>query len=107
MPTHYWTWRLLAAGFTVAECQAIRGLSREEVVDHALRAVQEQRRVEPAWFFSEHELQRLAAVVGPGTPQKLRGLLPKLPAGMRYEELRLYVLARGQTADRKAPAHGV
>lgn len=107
MPTHYWTWRLLAAGFTLAECQAIRGISREEVVDHALRAIQECRPVEPAWFFSQHELERLAAVVGPGTPQKLRALLPQLPPGMRYEELRLYVLARGQAADRKRPADGV
>ncbi len=107
MPTHYWTWRLLAAGFTVAECQAIRGISREEVVDHALRAIQECRPVEPAWFFSPHELERLAAVVGAGTPQKLRALLPQLPPGMRYEELRLYVLARGQAADRKLPADGV
>ena len=98
---------MLDAGFTVAECQAIRGISREEVVDHALRAIQEERRVEPAWFFSQQELERLAAVVGPGTPQKLRALLAQLPAGMRYEELRLYVLARAQGADRKASVHGV
>jgi len=107
MPTHYWTWRLLAAGFTLAECQAIRGISREEAVDHGLRAIQENRRVDPAWYFSPQELERLAAIVGPTTPQKLRGLLSQLPAGMRYEELRLYVLARAQGDDRNTPAHGV
>jgi ATP-dependent DNA helicase RecQ len=37
-PSHYWTWRLLSAGFTVDECGAIRGLSREIVLEHAERA---------------------------------------------------------------------
>ncbi len=37
-PPHYWTWRLLSAGFTVEECAAIRGLSRETVLEHAQRA---------------------------------------------------------------------
>ena len=34
-PSHYWTQRLLAAGFTLDECAAIRGLSREVVLEHA------------------------------------------------------------------------
>jgi len=35
LPSSYWTRRLLAAGFTVDECMAIRGLSREIVMQHA------------------------------------------------------------------------
>ena len=31
----HWTRRLLAAGFTVDECMAIRGLTREVVLEHA------------------------------------------------------------------------
>ena len=31
----YWTQRLLQAGFSVDECAAIRGLSRETVLEHA------------------------------------------------------------------------
>jgi len=37
-PSHYWTWRLLSAGFSVDECAAIRGLRRQEVLDHVCRA---------------------------------------------------------------------
>jgi ATP-dependent DNA helicase RecQ len=37
-PSSYWTQRLLAAGFTVDECAAIRGLTREIVLEHARRA---------------------------------------------------------------------
>jgi ATP-dependent DNA helicase RecQ len=40
-PPHYWTWRLLQAGFSLDECAAIRGLSREIVQEHAERAKEE------------------------------------------------------------------
>ena len=42
-PSHYWTWRLLSAGFSVEECAAIRGLSREVIEEHARRAEGELR----------------------------------------------------------------
>jgi ATP-dependent DNA helicase RecQ len=35
LPSSHWTRRLLAAGFTVDECMAIRGLTREAVLEHA------------------------------------------------------------------------
>src|SRR5262249_28931779 len=34
-PDHYWTGRLLAAGFTIDECQQIRALPRETILQHA------------------------------------------------------------------------
>ncbi len=40
-PSHYWTLRLLAAGFTVDECAAIRGLDRKMIVEHAKHGEQE------------------------------------------------------------------
>ena len=39
-PNFYWTWRLLADGYTAEECAAIRQLSPEEILDHALRAAE-------------------------------------------------------------------
>ena len=41
-PSHYWTRRLLSAGFSVDECMAIRGLSREAVLEHARLAEEEE-----------------------------------------------------------------
>ena len=38
-PSSYWTHRLLAAGFTIDECAAIRGLSPEVVLEHVGQAV--------------------------------------------------------------------
>ena len=40
-PSHYWTWRLLSAGFSLDDCAAIRGLSREIVQEHLERSKRE------------------------------------------------------------------
>jgi ATP-dependent DNA helicase RecQ len=40
-PSSHWTRRLLAAGFTVDECMAIRGLTREVILEHAREAEEE------------------------------------------------------------------
>ncbi|MEN6449522.1 MAG: RecQ family ATP-dependent DNA helicase [Thermoguttaceae bacterium] len=37
-PSHYWTRRLLAAGFSIDECAAIRGLPRAVILDHVANA---------------------------------------------------------------------
>jgi len=34
-PDHYWTARLLAAGFTIEECEQIRALPRATILRHA------------------------------------------------------------------------
>jgi ATP-dependent DNA helicase RecQ len=41
LPSSHWTRRLLSAGFTVDECMAIRGLTREVVLEHARQAEQD------------------------------------------------------------------
>jgi len=92
--SHYWTWRVLASGFSVAECMAIRGLEREVVLDHALRAADAGWTVDPGWFLSPENLQALAAVIGPETPERIRPLLSQLPAGTRYEEVQLFLKCR-------------
>jgi len=92
--SHYWTWRVLASGFSVAECMAIRGLEREVVLDHALRAADAGWTVDPGWFLSAESLQALAAVIGPETPERIRPLLSQLPAGTRYEEVQLFLKCR-------------
>jgi ATP-dependent DNA helicase RecQ len=49
-PPHYWTWRLLLAGFRPDECAAIRGLSDEQVWEHALSAAQSGWPVDATWY---------------------------------------------------------
>jgi hypothetical protein len=96
-PSHYWTWRLLAAGFAVDECAAIRGLERDTVLDHALRSVDSGWPVDPAWFLTPESLQAFAATIGDETPSRIRPLLSRLPAGTRYEEVQLFLKCRSAT----------
>jgi ATP-dependent DNA helicase RecQ len=93
-PAHYWTWRLLASGFTPAECAVIRGLEPGIVLDHALRALEAGMAVQAGWFLSPEMLSRMEEVIGDTEPQRIRPLLAQLPRGTRYEEVLLYLKCR-------------
>jgi hypothetical protein len=92
-PPHYWTWRLLDRGFTVEECMEIRGCERDIVLDHALRAAEAGLIVDMRWLLSNEAIEKLAQVIGPADPTRIRPLLAKLP-GLRYEEVQLYLKCR-------------
>lgn len=99
-PSHYWTWRLLSTGFAIEECMAIRGIPREVVLDHALRAVDEGWPVRVEWCCSEEVLAAMAAVIGSQQPTRIGPLLSQLPPGTLYEEVQLYLKCLHQAVDR-------
>jgi hypothetical protein len=88
-PAHYWTWRLLSQGFSPEECAAIRSLTSEVVLDHALRAADSGWPIDARWFLSAEEIATIRAVLGPTPPTRIRPLLEKLPRGTRYEVVQL------------------
>jgi len=99
-PSHYWTWRLLSDGYSAAECAEIRGVAPEEVLDHLLRAAENGLSVQIGWLLSPEQITALEKAVGPEPPQRLRPLLAKLPQGIQYEHLQLFLRCR--TSHRKA-----
>jgi hypothetical protein len=96
-PSHYWTWRLLSQGFSPAEVAAIRSLSDDVVLDHALRAADSGSKIDAGWFLSSERIAAIRAVLGPNPPSRIRPLLDKLPRGTRYEDVQLVI---------KSPASG-
>ncbi len=104
-PTHYWTWRLLSAGFTPQECAAIRSLAREVVLDHALRAADGGQPIDAAWFLSREQIAEIRRVIGPAAPERIRPLLERLPRGTRYEDVQLVV--KSTWPDSPASSRGV
>ena len=50
LPDYYWTWRILSAGFTLAEAARIRGLDQEQLRAHARQAAQFGYQVEEKWL---------------------------------------------------------
>jgi ATP-dependent DNA helicase RecQ len=93
-PPHYWTWRLLAAGFSVAECQQIRSLDRQAIVRHVLAGAREGKKYELAWIMNcqrQAELERLRVN---GATKSLAAMLSSLPPGLSAEEAELFWLSR-------------
>ena len=97
-PSYYWTWRLLSAGFSPEECQAIRGISRQVMLDHLLRAVDEGLPVQPERCLDAELLAALEREVGADARPPIRSLLGRLPAGTRYAEVQLFLKCRGRAS---------
>jgi hypothetical protein len=97
-PTHYWTWRLLAKGFSAAECAAIRGLDAESVLKHLLSALEEGRDIDPRWCLSEELLSALEPAVDRSSSADVRHLLRRLPPGTRPLEVELYLKSLRRSA---------
>jgi ATP-dependent DNA helicase RecQ len=99
-PCHYWTWRLLSAGFSVEECEAIREIGRDVILDHLLRAVEEGWPVRAEWCLSAELLEALRRTGGLEEPVQVRSLLSRLPSGTRYEEVQLFLKCRQRERER-------
>jgi hypothetical protein len=95
---HYWTWRVLAAGFSAEECRQIRGLDPDTLFDHVLRAAREGQPIDATWLLTTEQLAALAAAVGDGSPARLKSVLARLPPGIKYRDVQVYLLSHGLSA---------
>ena len=93
-PSHFWTWRLLQSGFSPSECAAIRGLTSETVLDHAVRAANQGLDVNAGWFLDGPTILEIERVVGNSPAERIRPLLGKLPATVGYEQVQLFLKCR-------------
>jgi ATP-dependent DNA helicase RecQ len=91
---HHWTWHLLARGFSVEDCIAIRQIDAETFYDHLLRAAKEGLPVNPQWIVSADTWQRLVDFLSDTPPEQIKDRLGELPAGITYRDVQWYVLAR-------------
>lgn len=68
-----------------------RGPEPEQVLDHALRAVEHGLAVDLAWFLSPAQIAAIeaASLVGREPPERIRPLLARLPKEIRYEHVQL------------------
>jgi ATP-dependent DNA helicase RecQ len=96
---HYWTYRVLAAGFTPDECRQIRKLDDDTIFDHILRAAREGHAVQAAWVLSPEQIAKLDQAIGDGEQSRINAVLAKLPAGIKYRDVQLYLLSRGIAGD--------
>ncbi len=93
-PPHYWTWRLLSAGFSVEECQHIRSLERTAVVQHLLAVAREGGKCELSWIMNRQRQTDLEHLLANGAARSLTAILSSLPAGVSAEEAELFWRSR-------------
>ena len=90
-PNFYWTWKLLADGYSLDEVLQVRNLDRETALQHSLRAVEDQLPVQPAWILSETKQVFLTRFVEQHPNQRPAQLLNSLPAGVTAQELLFFL----------------
>jgi ATP-dependent DNA helicase RecQ len=98
-PSHYWTWRLLSAGFTAEECLAIRGLDRKTLLEHATAAIDEGLPVDPGWYLSAETLAALQRAIGSGQESRPATSPIEMPPTAGDDEIRLFLKCRARASD--------
>ncbi len=90
-PSYFWTWRLLADGYTVGQLQQVRQLDQATIFDHATRAIENGLPARPEWLLSDSHLQVLREYVAANSAAGISELLSGIPEGISPCEL-LYFL---------------
>lgn len=95
-PDHYWTGRLLTAGFSIEECQVIRSLNRITVLQHAIAFVRGGGSVDLAKLVRPPALTTLKSrfIDASTTIQRMR---QELGSEVWAEEIELFWLHRQRT----------
>jgi len=93
-PPHFWTWRLLSSEFTLHECTQIRGLTPMQIMEHALRALEQGLPAKPEWLLSTDQIAALKVLVPGAPPKQLKDLAPKLPADISLTQLEYFIKCR-------------
>jgi uncharacterized protein YpbB len=89
-PAYYWTWKLLADGYDLAQCRAIRGLDRDTVFQHLSQAAEAGFQVRLEWVLSSEQQSVLDKIASRSSPGKLRALADDLPPGIEPSHVQLY-----------------
>ncbi len=93
-PNHYWTWRLMHDGYTFEECEIIRGLNSESLLDQLQRAAEEEMLVDLRWVFTQAQLDQLASLFPHDESLPIRLMVRKLPPELGIAHLQLYLKCR-------------
>ncbi|MBP85839.1 MAG: helicase [Planctomycetaceae bacterium] len=101
-PGYYWTWKLLADGYSLEDCAAIRNVDVAALISHLSRAFDEGLKVEPRWFLSDEQLAVIESLVQRTPPETHRTIIGKLPSGVAYEHVALYTRCRELSSRKRA-----
>ena len=90
-PAHYWTWRLLTDGYTIAECSAIRRLDRDVLMDHIERSADEGHAIDLKWVFDDLQIAQIQEAMSREGSASIRSLKRGVSKEFSHQELQLFV----------------
>lgn len=89
-PTYYWTWRLMADGYSLEACAAIRSLDEMNLLGHLVQAAQQGLAVDMNWLLTIEQQKALAGLISSPSAERHREDPAHLPFGIRREHLQLF-----------------
>ena len=80
----------------MSEVEQVRNVDQQTVLEHTLRAAEDDLTVEPGWVLTATKQTFLRQFVDQHSDQRPAGLLSKLPAGVSSNELLLFLACRSK-----------
>jgi ATP-dependent DNA helicase RecQ len=93
-PTFYWTWRLLADGYSIDHLRQVRQLDIATVFDHAIRALENDFPAELDWLLPEEKIASIDRFVAQHPADRPSNLIAKLPPNLAAHELLYFMKCR-------------
>ena len=90
-PNYFWTWRLLADGYTSSHLQQVRQLDEETIFSHAIVAIENELPAQQGWLLDEDKIESLQSFVHNNPCQRPAELLSKIPKHLKPYELIFYL----------------
>lgn len=95
--SHYWTWRVMSAGFSLEECQHIRALDRAAAIEHLLVAARAGAACRLDWILTGEQQVTLASHLSNGSGHTLAAFVSQLPTGISPQEAELFWLVKNRS----------
>lgn len=96
-PTFYWTWRLLADGYTVEHLRQVRQIDIATIFDHAMRAIENDLPAEIEWLLPEDKISAIRKFVSQHPSERPSNLISKLSGEFSAKELLYYLKCQSTT----------
>ena len=82
-PNYFWTWRLLADGYSPSHLRQVRQLDEETIFSHAIVAIENELPAQHNWLLDEEKIQAIESFVGDNPSQRTSELLSKIPKRLK------------------------
>ncbi len=90
-PSYYWTWRLLADGYSPEHLQQVRQIDRETIYDHVIVAMENNRPAESEWLLRSDQIEVLRQIIAKHGRKRMTELISELPSTISVQQLMYYL----------------